>query len=88
MSAQTNARHAALHVVYDKINATFENGEITMLRAEVAVVIRTLLGMSRSARWDEAIEDYAKLVEDPQNNVTWAVGQGSVWLAYVVDGLV
>lgn len=53
-------------------------------REDVAGRIRELLPLVRSAKWAQAVTDYAELVENEENPLEWAYLQGSAWFAYAV----
>lgn len=73
---------AAVKAMHDEVTP---GGRMTMAhREDVATRIRQLLPLVRSAKWMQAVEDYAELVEDESNPLEWAYLQGSVWFAYAV----
>ena len=77
------ARQAAVRKMHaDVTPGLLDSGN----RQALAAKIQALRGLSRAPRWDQAVEAYAALVEDVENPVPWAYGQGSVWFGYAVDG--
>lgn len=78
------ARSAAIKALHAKCSP---EGKLVVTRAEAAAPIRELLPLSRSQRWAEALESWAALIEDPENDPSWAYTQGSIWCGYHTDGL-
>lgn len=56
----------------------------TISREDLAAKIRELVPVVRSAKWRDAVEAYAELVEDVENPTHWAYFQGGVWFSYAV----
>lgn len=50
--------------------------------AEVATAIRALTALGRAPRWKDAVESWAKLIEDETNPRPWALIQGSIWACH------
>lgn len=54
-------------------------------REEVAERIRMMGSVVKSAKWRDAVESYAAMVEDEENPLQWAYVQGSVYFAYAIQ---
>lgn len=61
------------------------NGAEQWEAEQVAQRIEAIAPVIRSAKWQQAVANYAGLIRaegtDPRSLV-WAIGQGSVWFAY------
>ena len=74
---------AAIHKLHAGVQIT-DAARVNMSREDLAAHIRTLTPAIRSSFWREAVERWANLVEDTENDVHWAYFQGSVWFSYDV----
>lgn len=53
-------------------------------REEVAERIRKMSSIIKSAKWRDAVESYAAMVEDEENPLQWAYIQGSIYFAHAI----
>lgn len=82
------ARLAAVNDLHARFNEIPVSSGITPSTV-AAMITDSLLGLSRSARWDMAVESWAAFVKDaPEGRWSWAYNQGSVYFGYAIDGLI
>lgn len=72
-----------IHKMYADTRLTSDS-HVAMTRSDLAAHIRSISPAVNSAKWRNAVEDYAALVEDTDNDLDWAYGQGSVWFAIAI----
>lgn len=84
MTKELEARKlTAVHAFYATVQKD-ERGSVTSTREQVVEGIRALSGVVNSAKWRNAVEDYAALVEDTEHTLDWAYGQGSIWFSIAI----
>lgn len=87
-SAQ-DKRFAAMRALGDAIVGTERNADGVLVqvwhvtdREQIAAAIRELAPLGRTDRWHAAVESWALLVLDTDNDMPWAFFQGSIWTGY------
>lgn len=97
MSSKTEARRDAVRAIHQwaqhyVLPTLQESSDWRPEQADELISrIRALHGMSRSGRWNDAVERYAILVEEERDSgghVNWAYVQGAVWFGYATEGLI
>lgn len=83
MTTPTERRYAAIRAAYTYLVDT-ETGRVKpgMTRHEASDYLTRLLPLGRTQRWNVAVNQWRALIEDRENDLSWAITQGAIWIGY------
>lgn len=82
VNAPAARRYAGIKALSSALLDHQEEGKLTTDdREAIAADVRQLAKLGRSARWLDAVEGWARLIESEEHSLYWAVVQGSIWTA-------
>jgi hypothetical protein len=86
MNKAAEKRYAGIKAVSDVV--ADGRGNLVMTEpSEIAALIRDLAPLGRTDRWKDAIEAWASLVEDQEDEkgLRWAFFQGGIWAGHEAE---